>query len=206
MDEATRQRIIEETLQNLDPTKRKEEQSELAQRLMDVPVPDPVARWQRDAAAEEHKRAHAKQELHTREQAMSDTSADWSQWVRQQIANEHEFMMAIVGAAMGQNDEALCQEVQGKINELRREISHLREMQQRERSLLKEALELARKVHTQELAQANTRLATLEKHVEQLNSAFTAKKQSEKLENLANGIDAVRHDLAPIKRKFEFDA
>jgi hypothetical protein len=131
MDDTERARIVAETLRNIDPAKRKQEQEELVQRLMAQPGEDKVAKWKAEAAETRAARERSRAEI------ASVKTPDWSlvderiqAAVHSAIQQERAFIFAVVGEVLGElSAEQYAKDRQALNRETEKLWSVLREIQ-----------------------------------------------------------------------------
>src|SRR5262245_48877083 len=116
MTDEERKEIIRTARAHLDPAKRQAEQEELARRLMAMPAQDPVAKWRCEAGELEAQRAAIKRR--TRAATAAEQAAGWEAWIRGQLTEQKEFLIEIVGNALGTCTEQLRDDFLKKVDEL----------------------------------------------------------------------------------------
>jgi len=140
MTNEERAAIIAQTRANLDPVKRQEDQDELVRRLMEQPLPDPVAKWRSEAAELEARRAAFKRRTYAATDA--ERAAGWETWVRSQLHEQKEFLIEVVGNALGTCVEQLRDDLFKKVDELERHFKAMKTLYDRELALANSHIKL----------------------------------------------------------------
>jgi len=140
MTNEERARIIAQAKANLAPAKLRAEREELARRTMELPMQDPVAKWRDEANEFEARRAAFKRRTH----AATDTerAAGWETWVRSQLHEQKEFLIEVVGNALGTFVEQLRDDLFKKVDELERHFKAMKTLYDRELALANSHIKL----------------------------------------------------------------
>jgi hypothetical protein len=203
---AQRQRILEKARSNIDPEKLKQEKAELARRLMDQPVTDPLVQWRRDGEDQKMKRLLAKRFQRAEEQRQVAAVAaahavDYQAWIEAQLKAQRDFMVECVGGALGHIAETLRQEFEDKLVAVNRELRNEKAAHDRFLEQLKNQFGATIKLHIRELAITNQQVKALTEQVNALQSILHQKRQGEQTRaELHSEFTELKND---IKRKFD---
>lgn len=116
MTDQERRRILEEARRNIDPERREAERKELAERLMDLPPEDPVAKWRSEMEAAKAIR-EAAEIAAAKILSWDEVDARIQAAVQAALADERKFLMTV---------RAVLREVQKTIGSLVRAESSSR--------------------------------------------------------------------------------
>jgi hypothetical protein len=209
MDEIDRQRILAEARRHVDPARGKAQQEYFAQVLLNLPVEDPMVRWRADAEAAEAQRASVKRAMYRSQQAETAAAAahatDWENWVLSKLREQRDFLVGTVGAALGQATAELSDDLLAKLDKVAAMLDEERRMHQRELKQLEQRCSALEKLSVRELAVTNSKVMALQRELDKLIGNVDNKHAHTKLDGLRDGLEAVRQDLMPIKKKFEYN-
>jgi hypothetical protein len=139
---------------------------------MELPMQDPVTKWRSEAEQLEAHRAATKRHMHATTDA--ERAAGWEAWIQTQLHEQKEFLIEVVGAALGQCVDQLREELLKKMDDVEKHFKAMKSFYDRE------------------LALANNHIKLLQRQLDQL----TAKP---KRHGDGNGLAAPQDDL----RKFD---
>jgi polyhydroxyalkanoate synthesis regulator phasin len=202
--EEERERIIAEARANLDPIKRDQEQAELAQRLMQDPIADPVAAWRAKGDASKERRAAVKRAMRTQQvneaAVAANNTADWESWAHHKLLAERDFLIQVCGNAIGELTGELHKEFLSKIDEQARAHACTQSMYEAELKQNHEYVKALKKLHIQELALMNTRMTALEHQLTQLEAKLQHVVQAAQSVNSQRGLKLCEVSLHRSKR------